>query len=190
MIPQDAAIEAGEISFERDGRDYVMHARQWLPADAQTIWAFVADCRHMNHVIPSFMQFDILNLGLNESPPAIAPGVEYEYRLRLHGVGVFWRTHITEVEYPRRFVDTQAAGPYAHFSHLHTFEPQDGGTLTTDVIHYRPPGGPLARLVDAAMVRRDLRKLFECRHRRMAELFADGGDPATRFFVQEPVAVS
>ncbi|MBB6431659.1 SRPBCC family protein [Algisphaera agarilytica] len=190
MSPHDHPSTPGEIHFERDGRDYVMQARQWLPADAMNIWAFVADCRHMNHVIPGFMQFDILNLSPDEIPPAIAPGVEYEYRLRLHGIGVCWRTRITEVEYPRRFVDVQAAGPYAHFSHLHTFEPEGGGTTTRDVIRYRPPGGPVAGLVDAAMVRRDLRKLFEHRHRRMTELFAEDAEPATRFFNREANAIS
>lgn len=178
----------GRLTFERDGRDFVMRAEQWLPADRETIWAFVADCRHMNYVIPSFMRFEVLGVGEHQTPPAIAPGVNYEYKLHLHGLGFFWRTLITEVEYPQRFEDIQAKGPYASFSHEHTFTPAHGGTTTADVIRYRPPGGPLAGMINAAMVRRDLRKLFTCRHQRMAELFTDGGDPAQQYFTPDSPA--
>ncbi|MEO0514137.1 MAG: SRPBCC family protein [Planctomycetota bacterium] len=173
---------SGQIEFGRDGKAFVMRGEQWLPADRETIWAFVADCRHMNHVIPPFMRFEVLGHDPDQTPPAIAPGVTYEYKLHLHGLGFFWRTLITGVEFPQRFIDEQAKGPYASFSHEHTFEPDRGGTMTADIIRYRPPGGPLAGLINAAMVRRDLGKLFACRHRRMAELFADGADPAARFF--------
>lgn len=174
------------IAFERDGRDFVLRAKQWLPASRETIWRFVGDCRHMNHVIPPFMKFEILSPMSHGQPTPIAPQVTYEYKLHLHGIGVFWRTLINEVEYPKRFRDVQAKGPYASFSHEHIFEPTDRsgvpGTLTHDIIRYRPPGGPLAGLIDAAMVRRDLRRLFECRHRRMRELFLEGRDPAEELF--------
>jgi len=177
---------ADEITFGRDGRDFVLHARQWLPASPEIIWRFVGDCRHMNHVIPSFMRFQILSPMPDGVPQPIAPEVTYEYKLHLHGLGVFWRTLIKEVEYPQRFRDVQAKGPYASFSHEHVFEPTDRagipGTLTQDIIRYRPPGGPLAGLINATMVRRDLRRLFECRHRRMRELFAEGRDPAADLF--------
>lgn len=180
----------GVLRFERDGKDFVLRGRQWLPADAETIWAFVADCRHMNVVIPSFMRFEVLNIEEGKVPPSIAPGVKFEYKLHLHRLGFYWRTLITEVDRPRRFKDIQDKGPYASFSHEHLFEPEAQGTMTTDVIRYRPPGGPLAGMVNAAMVRRDLHKLFECRHRRMAELFADGGDPANQFLKPDSSATA
>lgn len=140
----------------------------------------------MNHVLPSFMRFEILSPMPGGVPTPIAPGVTYEYQFHLHGIGVFWRTLMKEVEYPHRFRDVQAKGPYASFSHEHTFDAidRDGvpGTLVRDIIRYRPPGGPLAGLINAAMVRRDLRRLFERRHLKMNELFADGCDPADELF--------
>lgn len=188
--PTEVAATDGSLKFSRDGKHFVLHARQWLPADRETVWAFVADCRHMNYVIPSFMRFEVLGHRDGQTPPAIAPGVTYEYKLHLHRLGFFWRTLITEVEFPQRFKDEQAKGPYASFSHEHTFEPQDGGTLTTDTIYYRPPGGPLAGVINAAMVRRDLGKLFACRHRRMAELFAGDRGPAAEFFSPNTAAAA
>ena len=170
--------EQGQVERARDGRDFLLRAQQWLPASPQAVWSFVSDCRHMNHVIPPFVSFRILSTPPDQAPPALAPGVTYSYRLRLHRVGVFWRTRITEVDRPRRFVDVQEKGPYASFQHEHTFHPADGGTLTRDLVRYRPPGGPLAAAVDRLYVAPSLRRLFEHRHRRLAQLFADGGNPA------------
>lgn len=168
------------ISFNRQGHDYVMRAEQWLPASPEIIWDFVSDCRHMNHVIPPFVRFEVLSVPEGAGPPQLGRGVTYEYKLHLHGIGFFWRTLIDEVDRPHRFVDLQAKGPYARFSHEHLFDPVDGGTLTRDILRYRPPGGPLAGLVDTLLVKRDLRRLFLRRHQRMAELFADGESPAAR----------
>lgn len=180
--PPPAVDTAGTLECSRERHDFVLRAWQWLPAPPERVWSFVSDCRHMNHVIPRFMRFEVSGLAAGEAPPRLGVGVTYDYRLHLHRVKFSWRTLVTEVQPPRRFVDIQATGPYARFSHEHVFEPTGGGTLTRDVLRYRPPGGALAGLVDAAFVRRDLRKLFECRHRRMAELFANGDDPAVRLF--------
>ncbi|MEO1237093.1 MAG: SRPBCC family protein [Planctomycetota bacterium] len=162
----------------------MLQAEQWLPATPDAVWSFVSDCRHMNHVIPPFIRFEVTGWNGRPAaqhdapPPPVAEGGAYDYRLHLHGIGVRWRTLVTEAEAPNRFVDEQARGPYAFFSHEHTFQASDGGTLTRDVIRYRPPGGPLAPLIDRLSVRRDLRRLFTHRHARLAELFADGGEPA------------
>jgi len=173
-----ASTPGGRIGFTRDGRDRVLTAAQWLPVDPETLWRFVGDCRHMNHVLPRFVRFHAL------TPDArpVAAGATYDYRLRLRGVPVFWRTLITALDHPRSFVDVQARGPYAFFEHTHTFDPVNGGTAMGDVIRYRPPGGPLAGLVNR-VVRRELRLLFATRHRRLRELYdahaAGGADPAT-----------
>ena len=168
----------GHVGFTRDGRDYVLTASQWLPTDPETLWRFVGDCRHMNHVLPRSVRFHVLT----PDPQPVAEGAIYEYQLRLRGVPVFWRTLITAVDHPRSFVDIQAQGPYARFEHAHTFEPVAGGTAVGDVIRYRPPGGPLAGVANQ-VVRRELRLLFATRHHRLRELYeahaAGGVDPAT-----------
>ena len=172
----ETADTAGRISFDRGRVDRILRAEHWLPATPDRLWAFVSSLHHMNHVVPSFIRFEVTT----PDPKPLAPGVTYDYKLRLRGLTVRWRTLITEVDKPRYFADTQARGPYRSFLHEHWFEPdtRDGidGTLTRDVITYRPPGGPLSGLADL-LVRRDLRLLFEHRHRRLAELYAGGKDP-------------
>lgn len=171
----------GQIQQRREGREFILEARQWLPAEPERVWRFVSDCRHMNHVIPRFMSFQILPADDPAPPRPLAPEVTYEYRLKLHGIAVFWRTRIKEVDRPRYFRDIQEKGPYARFSHEHRFEPVDGGTLAHDLIRYRPPGGILAPLIDRLYVGPSLRRLFENRHRRMRQLFADDADPSRLF---------
>ncbi len=162
------------IRFSRDGKDFVCEAEQWLPRSREELWRFFSDCRHMNLVLPPFIRFHV-------DPQQVRPlgeGVTYDYRLKLHGFPLRWRTLVTSVNYPSDFEDIQARGPYASFAHRHDFVEQDGGTLTKDRIVYRPPGGALAHFVNTLVVQPDLKRLFEHRHRRMLELYADGHDPA------------
>jgi ligand-binding SRPBCC domain-containing protein len=178
----------GSIAFDRLGTLSVLRADQWLPADRQAIWRFVTDCRHMNEVLPDFIRFKVLDVRAGHHPPRLAEGVTYRYRLYLHGVGVTWKTWVTVVDPPQRFIDIQARGPYASFEHEHRFVEEAGGTRLLDVIRYRAPGGPLAGLVDRLYVRRSLRKLFENRHRRLEKLFTPGADPGAAFYGEDSAA--
>lgn len=170
------------VAFERDGRDFVCTAQQWLPRSPAALFRFFGDCRHMNFVLPPFVRFDVLG----DMPP-LAEGVTYDYRLKLHGFPLRWRTRIGRVESPHWFEDFQERGPYASFVHRHEFVERDGGTLTLDRITYRPPGGRLfAPVANRLCVQRDLRRLFEHRHAAMRTLYAGDADPAELLDALEP----
>jgi ligand-binding SRPBCC domain-containing protein len=62
----------------------------------------------------------------------------------------------------------QLRGPYALWHHVHTFEERDGGTLCLDRVRYRPRGGAL---VNWLFVRRDVKRIFQCRQQRLRKLF-------------------
>ncbi len=160
------------ITFRRQGRDFVCEAAQWLPRLPEELFRFFGDCRHMNFVLPPFIRFNVRG--------DIAPlqeGATYSYRLKLHGFPLRWTTRIGPVHSPRWFEDYQQTGPYAHFTHRHDFIAHDGGTLTKDLITYRPPGGLLAPLINRLVIQRDLRKLFEHRHAAMRRLYEGDADP-------------
>ena len=57
-------------------------------------------------------------------------------------------------------------GPYRLWHHTHTFTPADGGTLVGDRVRYALPLGPLGAVAHAALVRRDLERIFDFRRRR------------------------
>jgi ligand-binding SRPBCC domain-containing protein len=96
------------------------------------------------------------------------PGALIDYRLRLWGIPLRWKTGITAWEPPRRFVDEQLRGPYRLWIHEHTFEEDGDGTVCGDFLRYAVPFGALANRL---LVARDVRKIFAYRERRLREVF-------------------
>lgn len=151
---------------------YRLRAEIWLPRRREEIFDFFADAVNLETITPPLLRFQV------ETPRPIAMhvGSLIDYRLRLHGFPIRWRTEITGWEPPFRFVDEQVRGPYRFWRHRHTFVDHEGGTLVTDEVDYAVPGGGL---VHALAVKGDIRKIFEYRERRMIELFPhDGCAPA------------
>lgn len=72
---------------------------------------------------------------------------------------------------PRYFVDEQRSGPYAFWHHKHTLEPVDGGTVMHDLVHYRLAADPFSRPVHDLVVRPRLVGIFECREKKLREMF-------------------
>lgn len=95
-------------------------------------------------------------------------GAEIDYRLRVHGLPIRWRTRIESWQPERRFVDVQLRGPYRLWHHTHEFEEVAGGTLCRDLVRYAVPGG---RIVERLFVRRDIERIFDFRRRVLLDRF-------------------
>jgi ligand-binding SRPBCC domain-containing protein len=109
-------------------------------------------------------------------------GALIEYRLRLHGVPVRWRTRIEAWEPPHRFVDAQLSGPYALWHHTHWFRADgEGATVLGDRVRYALPLGLAGEAARTLFVRRDLERIFDYRRDAVAALLEDaasgGGAP-------------
>jgi hypothetical protein len=144
-----------------------LHREQWVPRPLAEVFPFFAEARNLEELTPPFLSFHILTPEVKVRPRALI-----DYRLRLHGVPLRWRTIITDFEPGRRFVDEQLRGPYRVWRHEHTFEEQNGGTLLTDHVQYLAPGGPLAPLVHRLFVRGDLVRIFDYRKKIIEEKFS------------------
>ena len=145
----------------------MLEREQRLALPASEAFAFYAEARNLEAITPPWLAFRVLG------PGAIAmhAGTLIEYRLRLHGVPLRWRTRIAVWEPPLRFVDVQVSGPYALWEHTHTFEPLGGGAVAIrDRVRYTLPLGVLGRLAYALFVRRDLDRIFAYRARAVAAL--------------------
>ena len=92
-----------------------------------------------------------------------------DYRLRVHGLPLRWRTRINIWQPPHRFVDEQIRGPYRQWIHKHTFEPCDGGTLARDLVSYAVP---LEFLAHRWFVRPDVERIFQFRSEALRKRFA------------------
>ena len=150
-----------------------MHVRtlrysQLLPVPRADVFPFFAAAENLERLTPPWLHFRILT----PTPIAMRRGALIDYRIRLHGLPLRWRTEIAEWEPPFRFVDTQLRGPYRLWVHTHTFTEAPGGTLCEDEVRYAVPGG---RLVDALFVRREVERIFA--HRRTALDALLGGTP-------------
>lgn len=128
-------------------------AETWLPQPPEVVFPFFADAANLDAITPAWLDFKIVT-----PPPIIMrPGTLIDYRLRMRGFPLRWRTRISEWEPPFRFVDEQLRGPYLHWVHEHTFIPSQGGTLARDHIRYAVP---FDWLVHRWLVRPDIERIF------------------------------
>ena len=147
-------------------RVHVLERAQRLAGAPEDVFPFFADARNLERITPGWLGFRVLTPGVE-----MGAGALIEYRLRLHGIPVRWRTRIELWEPPHRFVDRQLSGPYGIWHHTHTFEPDGaGGTLMRDVVRYTLPLGPLGALAYRLFVRRDLDRIFDFRHAAVQRL--------------------
>ena len=145
---------------------YELATWQWLPRPRPEVFAFFADARNLERITPAFLNFHVLSAG----PIEMRAGARIDYRLRLRGVPLLWRSDITVWEPPHHFVDEQRRGPYRQWTHTHTFEDEAGGTMVRDHVLYRLPGPDLAtRVVNAVLVAPDTRRIFAFRHTALEE---------------------
>ncbi|KAB2661082.1 MAG: SRPBCC family protein [Verrucomicrobia bacterium] len=149
-------------------REFLYECELWVPRPRSEVFEFFADAANLQAITPDWLDFRI------ETPLPIVmrAGALIDYRLKVHGIPLRWRTEILEWDPPNRFVDFQVRGPYRLWHHTHVFEDRDGGTLCRDRVRYNPPGGVLA---DRLLVRRDIARIFACRREALAARFAAGG---------------
>ncbi len=140
------------------------HAELWLPLPPAELFPFFADAANLEALTPALLHFHMV------TPPPIEMkvGALIDYRLRIHGLPVRWRTRITVWQPPHRFADEQIRGPYRQWIHEHTFEARDGGTLVRDHVRY---AAPLDFLVHRWLVRPDIERIFKFRTEALQNRF-------------------
>lgn len=150
-----------------------------LPRPRAEVFAFFADTGNLEALTPPWLRFHIET----PQPVEMRPGAIIEYRLRVHGVPVRWKTEITAWEPPDRFVDEQRRGPYRLWIHEHRFEDAPGGgTFVIDRVRYRPPFG---RLANWLVVERDALTIFRYRTEALLRLFGGREEDVEPVVVEE-----
>lgn len=149
---------------------------QWVPHAPEALWPYFCDERNLEALTPAFLRFEVAG----KSTPAIGEGTLIDYRLRLSGIPLRWRSRIENWQPARRFVDTQVKGPYAYWRHAHEFVPMAGGTLMRDVVRYRLPLGWLGSVAAGWKVDAQVDEIFAYRAQRIAERFGNAKVEAAR----------
>lgn len=145
-----------------------------VPRPIDEVFAFFADAGNLEQLTPPWLAFSILT----PRPIEMTEGTLIDYRLRVHGLPLRWRSEITAWDPPHRFVDEQRKGPYRLWHHEHRFEPDAspgeapgpedaGSTRVIDRVDY----AVWFDLVVHPFVRRDLETIFDYRQARLREVF-------------------
>jgi ligand-binding SRPBCC domain-containing protein len=151
--------------------EHVLEREQLVGRAVGEVFEFFSQARNLERITPPWLRFEVLT----PEPIAMAPGTLIDYRLRLRGVPLRWISRIEEWEHERGFVDRQLRGPYRLWHHRHEFVPcGDGGTVVRDRVRYALPLGRLGEAAHAALVRRDLERIFDYRRAAVRRLL-DGG---------------
>jgi ligand-binding SRPBCC domain-containing protein len=149
------------------GSLFLLIREQYLPAAPARVFPFFADAHNLERITPPWLGFQIVT----PAPIDMHEGTRIDYRLRLAGLPLRWRTVIREWKPGERFVDEQEQGPYALWRHEHVFTAAGEGTLMLDRVHYRLPLGPLGRAAHALAVRATLATIFDYRFDRIRKLW-------------------
>lgn len=148
------------------GRTFELERTQRIARPINEVFAFFADAFNLERITPAFLRFEVRTPG----PIEMRVGTLIDYRLRLHGLPIRWRTRISDWSPPHRFVDEQIHGPYRLWVHTHTFRADGEDTVIRDHVRYAMPGGAL---VHRLWVRRDIERIFEHRRKAIAMHFAE-----------------
>ncbi|MBC8328337.1 MAG: SRPBCC family protein [Planctomycetes bacterium] len=166
--PQPPPLAPGvpelEPSIRRERGGYQLQSRQRLPRPRGEVFAFFSDAANLQELTPRRLRFEVLT----PAPIRMERGALIDYRLRVRGLPLRWRSLISDWQPPERFEDTQLRGPYRQWVHLHRFVDEGETTLVEDVVRYRVPGG---RLAHAILVRSNLLAIFRYRWRILAQRF-------------------
>ncbi len=148
--------------------EHIIERKQTVARPRAEVFEFFADAGNLERITPPELNFHIIT----PQPIEISKGTLIDYKLRLRGIPITWKTEITEWNPPFDFVDTALKSPYRQWIHLHTFEESpNGGTIMTDLVRYRLPLEPLGDIAHF-LVRRELEYIFDYREKVVAEYFA------------------
>lgn len=146
-------------------KSFQLHREQRLERPIEDVFEFFSDPANLEALTPAWMRFRIVGC----SDVRLRAGTLIDYRLRVRGMPLRWRSKITSWDPPYGFTDEQVVGPYRRWVHVHSFRPDRGGTLAADDVEYQVPGGSL---VERLLVRPDLERIFEYRCARLSEIMA------------------
>lgn len=114
----------------------------------------------IDRLIPPWESVSVLKRG-----DGIRDGSVVELAQHLGPLRFKWIAKHHGYDVGRAFRDTQVAGPFAAWDHLHQFrQNEDGSGVLTDHIEYQVPGGIIGRLLGGSLIKQKVETMFTYRH--------------------------
>lgn len=158
------------IQIKKHSGVYSVRTHQELPLSLHEAWDFFTQSSNLQKITPPNMGFEIT--GSRVEKTYLGQMITYKIGLLLF-VKTNWVTEITHFQEEKLFVDEQRFGPYAMWHHEHHFEQlPNGNSLMKDIIHYKLPFGELGNFLMGAIIRRQVKAIFDYRSMKIEELFS------------------
>ena len=138
-------------------KEFILESQQTISKPRDEVFKFFSNAENLEFLTPDFLNFNILT----SLPIEMHVGAEIEYRLKLYGVPIRWKSLITAWHPYESFVDEQIKGPYAKW--VQTCIVKDRG-------NYKVLGDSLTNKV---FVSSNLKTIFQYRKKRLMEYFGE-----------------
>lgn len=147
--------------------EHILQRKQIIERPRDEVFEFFADAGNLERITPPELNFQIIT----PQPIDIKNGALIDYKLKLRGIPITWKTEITQWNPPFDFVDSALKSPYKQWIHLHSFEEgKNGETIMRDIVRYRLPLEPLGDLAHF-YVKKELKYIFDYRCKIIEEIF-------------------
>lgn len=155
------------LAYSQPNGTRIFIARQWITGSPSENFPFFSAAENLETITPPWLNFRIVA----KSTPDISEGTLIDYKLKIKGMPVRWRTRIENWDPPHKFVDTQLRGPYKTWHHTHRFEQLGQGTLMTDIVRYRMHAWPFGDFA-LPMVKNDVYSIFKYRRQVIEKILS------------------
>ncbi len=109
--------------------EHILTRSLTLDLPRKKVFDFFADAENLERITPPELEFKIIT----EQPFDIKQGSLIDYKLKMRGIPLTWRTLISVWNPPYQFVDEALKSPYRQWIHKHTFtELESNKTLIED----------------------------------------------------------
>ena len=140
-----------------------------LPYPVETVFGFFSNAENLPRITPSNVGFEILT----PTPIEMAEGTVIDYRIRLSGIPMRWRSLITVWDPPHEFADVSLKAPYKSWVHHHHFKAIDANTTRmVDSVRYQLPLTPLGDIA-YPLVKLQVAGIFKYRNQRIPEILSE-----------------
>lgn len=139
---------------------------QLIPRPIDDVFKFFSEEGNLERITPELLNFHVVG----KSTDLVQEGTIIDYKLKVHGVPLKWKSVITNWNPPYRFVDHQESGPYKKWHHTHLFIPYGDETLIIDEVYFILPLGMIGKIFAGSFVTKDVSSIFDYRYRAIKEL--------------------